>query len=60
MIKVGKYEEKEVSELNHALFKEAGRILEDEMHLSHIGYSGVGKFIDWLEENYKITKKVKL
>jgi len=56
-IKVGNNEKKEVSELNNQLFKNARDILEDNMHLNHIGWSGVGNFIDWLESNYTITSK---
>lgn len=56
-VKVGNYEKKEVSKLNNELYLKAHEILEKEEHLSHIGWSGVGKFIDWLEANYAITKK---
>lgn len=56
-IKVGNHEKKEVSELNHTLYKKADEILESEQHRSHIGWSGVGLFIDWLENNYELTKK---
>ena len=56
-IKVGNYEKKEVSELNHTLYKKAEEILEDEQHRSHIGWTDVSLFIDWLEGNYELTKK---
>ena len=58
-IKVGKYEPKEVTELNHELFLMAQKIMEDACdkdHLHHYGDHGLGIFIDWLEENYTITK----
>ena len=56
-VKVGNHEKKEVSELNHTLYKKAEYILEYEQHRSHIGWSGVGSFIDWLESNYELTEK---
>ncbi|MCK5603875.1 hypothetical protein KAR91_18455 [Candidatus Pacearchaeota archaeon] len=56
-VKVGNREKKEVSELNHTLYKQAEYILENEQHRCHIGWSGVGSFIDWLESNYELTKK---
>jgi hypothetical protein len=60
-IKVGSYEPKEVSKLNHHLFKEAKSQLADEANLQmyHIGWYGIGIFIDWLESNYNITPRGK-
>lgn len=55
-ITVGTYERKEVTKLNNKLFIAAKDILDDRQHLSHIGWSGVGYFIDWLEENYDLTE----
>ena len=57
-IKVGYYEKKTASKLNRELYKSAESVLGDNMYTSHIGWSGVGMFIDWLEENYEITRKV--
>ena len=57
-IKVGNHEKKEVSELNHTLYKKAEEILDSETYNAyHIGWYGVGLFIDWLESNYELTKK---
>lgn len=59
-IKVGKYDKKEVSELNNELYKKAEEILQDETGSGwHIGWIGVGCFVDWIENNYEITKKNK-
>ncbi len=55
-LKVGDCEEKEVSELNNELYKKAKYILGNDRH-QHIGWSGVGQFIDWLESEYEIKKK---
>jgi hypothetical protein len=55
-IEVGNYEKKMVSKLNNELFINAGKILEDSC-TSYIGWCGVSKFIDWLEDNYVTTKK---
>ncbi len=57
MVQVGTNEKKEVTELNNSLYLNAERILEENEHQSHIGWSGVGAFIDWLEANYTITPK---
>lgn len=57
IVKVGDYEKKEVTRLNNMLYLKAKSILEDRRHLSHIGWSGVGCFIDWLEENYDLVEK---
>jgi hypothetical protein len=57
MKQVGTHEKKEVSDLNNTLYLKAEEILEDNLQLHHIGWSGVGKFIDYLEANYNITKK---
>jgi hypothetical protein len=57
MIKVGDHEPREVSQLNHELFTKAEDILGCSQHQSHIGWSGVGNFIDWLEENYTLERK---
>ena len=56
-IKVGKYEPRVVSELNHTLFMIAKTTMDEATHLNHIGWSGVGDFIDYLEENYDIKIK---
>ena len=53
-IKVGKYEPRVVSELNHELF-EAAKCWEP--YSKHIGWSDIGNFIDYLEENYDIKIK---
>ena len=58
IIKVGNHEKKEVSELNHVLYKKAVDILGSETcNAYHIGWHGVGVFIDWLESNYELIKK---
>lgn len=56
-MKVGTYEIKEVSELNNKLYEKAKEIMLVEQHKWHIGWSGVGSFIDWLEENYELKEK---
>ena len=56
-VEVGNYEKKVVSKLNNRLYSKDGEILEDNQHQSHIGWSGVGLFIDWLENNYDIKEK---
>lgn len=59
-MQVGKKEKKEVSELNHEIYTKARDILGDDENMpffSHIGWIGVGVFIDWLEANYEIKKK---
>jgi len=56
-LSVGKHEKKEVTKLNNILFTKAKYIMEENEHLYHIGFHGLGMFIDWLEENYKIVKK---
>lgn len=56
-ISVGGHEKREVSPLNHELFNKAKDILENDTHLGHIGWSGLGNFICWLEDSYEITKK---
>lgn len=53
-MKVGKYEKKDVTVLNNTLFKKAEEMMEENCHL---GWSGLGKFIDWLEANYTLEKK---
>ena len=57
VVKVGNFEKKEVSKLNNTIYLKAKDILEERQELSHIGWSGVGHFIDWLEENYNLTEK---
>ena len=54
---VGDNEPREVTQVNNELFLAAKEIIEEGQHLSHIGWSGVGDFIDWLELNYDIKKK---
>ena len=56
-VKVGINEKKVVTELNNELYLNAAEILENNEHKSHIGWHGVGLFIDWLEANYDIRKK---
>ena len=59
-MKVGNHEPREVSDLNHTLYWEARKILEEVNHRNHSGSMGwchVGNFIDWLEETYTIVKK---
>ena len=53
---VGNFEKKAVSYENAGLFNKAKEILENEQQLSHIGWSGVGKFIDYLETFYNLEK----
>lgn len=43
--------------MNLNLYKKAQEILENEQHLSHIGWSGVGKFVDYLETFYTMERK---
>ena len=68
MITVGRLGEREVSELNHELFKEAKSFLEtsaDEKCRTgygrawHVGWLDIGEYIDFLEANYEITRKNK-
>lgn len=54
---IGTYEKKEVSQLNNDLYSEGLNIMYSNQHYRHIGLSGFGKFIDWLEENYDIEPK---
>lgn len=64
---VGTHEKKEVSELNNELFNAAKRVIEGgcgenekgkaKNRCWHIGWGGVGDFIDYLEQNYEIAKK---
>lgn len=62
-MKVGNYQKKVVSELNHELYQKAKLLIEgdegDDDYVGgwHMGWQEVGKFIDWLEENYIIQKK---
>ena len=56
-MKVGDEDKREVSEFNNELFTNARRILEAGCNLSHIGWAGVGDFVDWLEANYEMKKK---
>ena len=57
MVKVGNHEKKEVTELNHGLYTEMLDIMECNQHQSHMGLSGLGAAVDWLEENYILIKK---
>jgi len=58
LIKVGNDMPREVSPLNHELYTNAARILEEGVSGGwHIGWAGVGDLIDWIEANYTITKK---
>ena len=50
---------KEVTELNNELFLVAKEVMEEHTYSNHIGWYSVGEFIDYLEENYTITKKEK-
>jgi len=56
---VGDKDKREVSALNNELFTRAGEILEQGVDDNrwHIGWQGIGNFIDWLEANYTIEKK---
>lgn len=54
LIGVGDIEKKVVSEQNNKLFKKIKEILEDNQHMNHIGWSGVGKVVDYLETFYDI------
>ena len=56
-MQVGETEKREVTELNHELYTNAVSVMEAGCNLSHIGWAGVGDFIDWLEANYEITKR---
>jgi len=56
-VKVGKHEKKEVTELNNEIYLVAKEMLSEIHHHQHMGWSGVGAFIDWLEENYSIKLK---
>jgi hypothetical protein len=58
-VEVGHLEPKNVSILNNHLYEEAIRILTDgnNLPMSHIGFVGIGVFIDWLETNYEITPR---
>ena len=62
LIIVGVQNPKYVSKLNHEIFTEIQtRMDESSAHLNtcgHIGWYDLGLAIDWLEENYNITKKV--
>lgn len=60
MIEVGMTEKKMVTKLNHELYNSAVDIMgENTGNGWHIGWIGVGAFIDWLEANYEIKKKTK-
>ena len=68
MITVGRLGEREVSELNHELFKEAKSFLEAsadkklkqrDYRAWHVGWLDIGEYIDFLEANYEITRKNK-
>jgi hypothetical protein len=63
LISIGKYEKKEVSQLNNDLFLAAKDIMEEGTSTGnrkwHIGWAAVGDYIDWLEENYDIKKKLR-
>ena len=54
---------KERSDLNKELFLNAKLVIHksdkkyDKFGFYHMGWYDVGKYIDWLEENYNITKK---
>ena len=58
---VGTFEKKEVSELNNELFNAAKKVMQEgsdkDQRCWHIGWAGVGDYIDWLEKNYEIKKK---
>jgi len=59
-MRVGFREHRIVSDLNHELFEAAREIMEAaELRggVRHIGWAGVGDFIDWMEKNYYITEK---
>lgn len=67
MITVGIRGDKQVSELNHELFKEAKDFLEcsadkkfnkGNFRAWHLGWVDVGNYIDFLEANYEIKRKV--
>lgn len=59
----GSAELEEYSELNRELFTKAKEIMDDNDNNSsthwHIGWCDVSDFINWLEENYHITEKLK-
>ena len=57
MIEVGNYEKRMVTELNQEIFHKAKNIMEEGCNLSHIGWTGLGDLVDWLEENYTLEKK---
>lgn len=61
MVTVGKLKPKEVSDINHKLFKQAEKMIEasteDLMTCFHMGFKELGDFIDWLTENYDITER---
>ena len=59
MVKVGTKRPKTVSKANNKLFLKGRKILETNLETSSIGWGGFGKFIDYLEKNYDITKKNK-
>ena len=47
------------TKVNEQLFEKAKIIIEDNVYetVGHIGWYGVGKFIDWLESNYELKPK---
>lgn len=59
LIEVGTHFKRKVTPLNKELFEGAEIILDkvDIKACNHMGWYGIGNFIDWLEENYDITKK---
>lgn len=54
---VGLNEPKRVSLLNKTLFDRAKNILEENTQNNTFGLSGLGMFIDYLEEHYDISKR---
>ena len=60
---VGKhnYSKKLVSRLNNEIFlamkDSMSKSSHDDVTLWHIGWYDLGKAVDWLEENYTISKK---
>lgn len=68
MVKVGRREPREVSDLNHELYSEIKNIMElgkedYDWPYKYTGFGAgwfdLGLAIDWLEKNYEIKKKVR-
>lgn len=57
MVKVGKYDKKKVTELNNELYREAVEIIFNSDYSRYGGKVSLSKFIDWLEENYNVSKR---